>query len=134
APARERPGRAEMKMWSISVEPIPSRTSTLVRSRHDVYTDGGRVSPALIASLRKEVADFNSGTCFIIRRKLIGTQKAIVTLCLCRHSTNAGGENRSRRTVDAPNRSGNNRRSPRPYANASVGCPPKRSDGVGLRM
>src|SRR5216117_3788336 len=80
-----------MKMWSISVEPIPSRTSTPVRSRHDVYTDGGRVSPALIASLRKEVADFNSGTCFIIRRKLIGTQKAIVTLCLCRHSRNAGG-------------------------------------------
>jgi len=43
-PGRTAPKRLERKMWQISVDPVPSRTSTPNSSRNRRYTSGERIS------------------------------------------------------------------------------------------
>jgi len=121
-----------MKMWNISVEPMPSSSSMPVASRQCLKVAAGSGSAAETPrrSAPRSKRFLISGTSSI-RRYDVGAQKQIVTRCRAKVSSIDSGVNPPESTVVAPKRNGKTSKPPVPNVNASVGWPPKRSSGDG---
>ena len=121
-------------MWNISVEPMPSSSSTPVTLRHasQVAAGSGSAADTPRRSAPRSKRRARSGTPSMSRYD-VGAQKPIVTRRRAKVSSMDSGENGGPRTVEAPNRKGKTSRPPVPNVKASVGWPPNRSSSVGRR-
>ncbi len=119
-------------MWNISVEPMPSSSSTPVTLRHSSQVAAGSGSAAETPrrSAPRSKRRVRSGTPSMSRYD-VGAQNAMVTRSRAKLSSIPSGENGGLSTVEAPNRNGKTSSPPVPKVKASVGWPPKRSSSLG---
>jgi 2-aminobenzoate-CoA ligase len=126
-PGRMASPEAEMKMCSISVEPMPSMISTPVASRNASQTAFGRCSPA-------ETAFRSDGTVLpaaSIALYAVGAVKQTVTPCSSIRSASSTGVAFSTSSVDAPAWRGNSSTPPSPKVKAYGGVPVNTSSDDG---
>jgi hypothetical protein len=129
APGRTSSSAAEMKMCSISVDPMPSISAIPVASAKARQVASGRCSPADTAR-RKERSDAALPEASIARYP-VGAVKQIETLCSTMRSASSSGVAFSTSRVEAPIRSGKTSSPPRPKVNAIGGVPVKTSSAFG---
>ena len=120
---------AEMKMCSISVDPMPSMILTPVASWNAFQVATGRCSPADTQRRRLDKPAVASPA--IIALYAVGAVKQIVTPCSAMCRASSAGVAFSMSSVDAPTRRGKTTRPPSPNVKASGGVPVNTSSGVG---
>src|ERR1700694_5138924 len=114
-----------MKMWIISVEPMPSLISMPVASLKIWRVASGTASPADTHFLKEEISKLPAIAA--IPRYMIGVVKQTFALKRWIVSSSVSGVCFSTSTVEAPKRIGKHSIPPSPKVNASGGVPQKMS-------
>jgi hypothetical protein len=133
APGRACASSAAMKMWNISVAPMPSMISMPVASFQRARVAAGSASPAAThfrSGPPSRTPTFRSRAPAAMARYEVGAVKQTVARWATIASSRSGGPAFSSSTVDAPMCIGNTVWPPSPKVNASGGLPMKTSSGA----